>query len=280
MAQFTRSAAYKLKDHTSFLKTVDKTLPPMRVIGTMMSLPSMAAFYISWTISSLVRPIFLVSIGLIIASGPTSAVKKFKMLASTIQYMVLCKDKKWNKPEHDPDSYFNKATEKQKKSIQRKTVIFLRHGESTWNDTFNQGDRSTVGFCLYFIPNLVKAFATEWFFAVTGQENESWFYDSPLSEKGLQQAISVKKYLATDIEFSPPKEAAILRILVGDKKVTSQMVSSNLRRAIATMTIGFQDRLNKNYPNDDIIILPELQEVSFNPDALCITRTFIGLWPA
>jgi hypothetical protein len=48
------------------------------------------------------------------------------------------------------------------------------------------------------------------------------------------------------------------------------MMSSNLRRAISTIAIGLQDRLDKRAKDDKVIILSELQEASVNPDALSI----------
>ena len=154
--------------------------------------------------------------------------------------------------------------------FESKTVIFVRHGESTWNDTFNKGGRKTMSFILNFIPNLIYAVFVEWYFFVSGQDNESWFYDSPLSEKGLGQAEGVHSFLQTSLEYTTPREAELIRLMLGTSKTaSSQLVSSNLRRAISTTAIGFQDRLSRT--GDSILILPQLQEISRNPDALSIT---------
>jgi hypothetical protein len=146
-----------------------------------------------------------------------------------------------------------------------------------------------------FIPNLVQAALTEWYFWASGQANESWFYDAPLSEKGRGQALGVQKYLQTDIQFMPPKEAEFMRLLLGlntsaDSKngtskksasaPTAQLVSSNLRRAISTIAIGLGDRLEQDLPEDKIMILPHLQEISRNPDALSITPAHGKVIPA
>ena len=61
---------------------------------------------------------------------------------------------------------------------------------------------------------------------------------------------------------------------------SSQLVSSNLRRAISTIAVGFQDRLNESYPDDTIILMSNLQEISRNPDALCISLPNQPLRPA
>jgi hypothetical protein len=120
----------------------------------------------------------------------------------------------------------------------------------------------------------------EWYLMVTGQDRESWFYDSPLSDKGKMQAEGVRKFLQTDLTYSTPQEARMIRLLRGEspdgKKVTtegpsSQLISSNLRRAISTLAIGVRDRLDRKLPGDNILILSQLQEISFNPDALSIT---------
>jgi hypothetical protein len=47
--------------------------------------------------------------------------------------------------------------------LDKKTVVFLRHGESTWNDTFNKGDRKQVAFLMGFMPNLFISLAYEWY---------------------------------------------------------------------------------------------------------------------
>lgn len=56
----------------------------------------------------------------------------------------------------------------------------------------------------------------------------------------------------------------------------SMVVSSNLRRAISTAAIGLSDRFASQFKGvnggdgEDILLLPSLQEISFNPDAQTI----------
>eukprot|EP00527_Entomoneis_sp_CCMP2396_P007000 CAMPEP_0198155578 /NCGR_PEP_ID=MMETSP1443-20131203/69207_1 /TAXON_ID=186043 /ORGANISM="Entomoneis sp., Strain CCMP2396" /LENGTH=389 /DNA_ID=CAMNT_0043822333 /DNA_START=95 /DNA_END=1264 /DNA_ORIENTATION=- len=260
-----------------------------------MTLPYMFTFYGTWIATSVARPVLALT-AVALLSKPQAAIRKFELFYTTVQYLLLCKDKKFKAPPKDPASYFEEGTDNK---IERKTIIFVRHGESTWNDTFNKGDRKTLAFIQGFIPGVVKAVCMEWYFWVAGQETESWFYDAPLSKKGLTQAESIHDYLSkAKIEFMPPKEKQIMKYLLGqqpaagttdgltvDNNVTqqqayvapdSQLVSSNLRRAVATMAVGFQSRLDQTreagkIEQDQIMILPELQEISFNPDALCIT---------
>jgi hypothetical protein len=153
-----------------------------------------------------------------------------------------------------------------------------------WNETFNRGERTKLSFFLFFLPNTIKAFVMEWYLMVTGQDRESWFYDSPLSDKGKMQAEGVRKFLRTDLTYCTPQEARMIRLLRGEppdgnettttmtpQEPSSQLTSSNLRRAISTLAIGVRDRIDRQLEGDNILILSQLQEISFNPDALCIT---------
>jgi hypothetical protein len=237
----------------------------MGLIGSIMALPLLLLWYAAWFTASVSRPLFLATI-ICMATNVKAAKEKVALIVTTFQFLFLCKDKKWKKPEADPASYFPDI---HSPDIEKKTMIFIRHGESTWNDTFNKGDRKMGQFFIGFFPNLFKSFATEWYFLVSGKSSESWFFDSPLSEKGIAQAQGLQKFLReTNSEFSPPKEARFIKLLKGEEK--SQMMSSNLRRAISTISIGLQDRLDKRVKDDKILILSELQEMSTNPDALSI----------
>jgi len=258
----------------------------MSIIGSLLSLPSEALFFTAWVITSLARPVSMVCLALLLMN-PFATMRKVQLLMTTAQYLLMCNDKKWTAPPEDPASFFESRTSDDT-NIEKKTIIFVRHGESTWNDTFNKGDRSTMSFVLNFIPNLIWSVFVEIYLFVGGYENESWFYDSPLSQKGLSQASGVRNFLKQPLEFSTPREQELIRIMLGEEKVakfqeeesststtssspSSQLVSSNLRRAISTMVIGFQDRLEEKMPDDSILILPQLQEISRNPDALSIT---------
>ena len=221
-------------------------------------------------------------------ANPKAAQAKLKLIVNTFRYLALSKDKKWKKCEECPASFFPKAGGKDDGElivVRKKTVIFLRHGESTWNDTFNKGDRKMLSFVIGFIPGIILSLATEWYFLVRGKSDESWFYDSPLSKKGISQAEGVAKFLRnTDPKYATPNEAKFLRLVKGeetDKTDTDEsgssrcvLVSSNLRRAISTCAIAMKDRLDRKIPGDKIVILQELQEASINPDAQSITPPF------
>jgi hypothetical protein len=51
------------------------------------------------------------------------------------------------------------------------------------------------------------------------------------------------------------------------------LVSSNLRRALSTIAIGFRDRLKQNR-GERILVSPTLAEISHNPDTLSITPPY------
>ncbi|CAB9509243.1 expressed unknown protein [Seminavis robusta] len=243
----------------------------MSLIGAVLVLPYMVVFFTFWLATSLQRPMMYATI-FCLAINPMAAQRKLTLFVNTARYLLFSKDKKWKEPEVPKYTTVHK--------VETKTIIFVRHGQSTWNETFNRGEKTKLNFYMFFIPNAIKAFFMEWYFMVTGQDKESWFYDSPLNDMGKSQAESVRKFMRTNLQFSTPKEARLIRIMLGEspdgkgpptREPSSQLVSSNLRRAISTLVIGARERLDRGYENDKVIILSQMQEVSFNPDALCIT---------
>lgn len=219
-------------------------------------------------------------------------------MINTVRFLLLSKDKKWEKLNENPASFF--SVDDDEIVVARKTVIFLRHGESTWNETFNKGDRKMFSFLIGFVPGVLLSLATEWYFLILGQSNESWFFDSPLSSKGISQAEGVAKFLRdTDPKYATPKEAKLITLIKavketnttsstdtttdadkrGSTSISSRcvLVSSNLRRAISTCAIANKSRLDSQILDDKIIILQELQEASINPDAQSISPPFGSL---
>lgn len=187
-------------------------------------------------------------------------------------YLIFCWDKSWKKPV-DPGSIFGPHLS-QGLSVTRHTIYFVRHGESTWNETFNKGHhRSQSQFLIGFIPNLIKAVLYEIQLLLTGQL-DSWFYDAPLSHYGLSQveemAVFIKDKKIDDNDTS--QETNHLKILRGTDPTLpkARLISSNLRRACATIIGGFYHQITSNKKNK-IMIVPSLQEISRNPDTLSIT---------
>lgn len=260
----------------------------------LLAIPAFLFFQITWLIHSLRRPFLLVS-ALCILSNPMAAIRKAKLFYVTFLYLIFCKDKKWKVPkDKDPASFFlpkfgGKASSTTvKASYKTKTVILIRHGESTWNDTFNPGDRNKLTFILFYIPNMLYAIAMETYFFISGKDSESWFYDSALSAKGVGQGEGLRKFLKKEKmrlgggggssnaanEHTEEKAVKLLLALGEETNPSSMVVSSNLRRAISTAAIGLADRFiatsAKGASKDKILLLPSMQEISFNPDALTI----------
>lgn len=309
-----------------------------RLLASAAAVPLQLFFVCVWCAASVARPLLLLTV-LCLASKPGAAWRKFQLFVTTIQYLLFCHDKQWTKDPIDPASPFledttaptapenstpnntqNDTTGPTSTSfspfIRRKTIIFIRHGESTWNDVFNKGsERSTLNFAISFFPNLIQAIYWELYFWLAGRASESVFFDAPLSELGVRQSRAIATgVLNRDAAYWTPKEAHLVQILKGNsgrggattnnatsaptKHVSSQLISSNLRRAIATMAIGLEERLApkdeydnntniinnnttfNNNNNDTILILPCLQEMSRNPDALCITPAYGTVVPA
>jgi len=252
----------------------------MGLIGQLFTLPYLALTYGLWIAVNSARPLLVATL-LCMLVNPKAAQTKVILMVNTARYLVLSKDKKWKKPRDDPSSFFDKTDDGELVVVSKKTVMFLRHGESTWNDTFNKGDRKMPKFVAGFLPGIFKSLATEWYFLVRGMSDESWFFDSPLSAKGIGQAEGVAKFLReTDVKYATPREAKFLRLIKGENADKTGegdrcvLVSSNLRRAVSTCAIAMKDRLDKKFPDDKIIILQELQEASINPDAQSITPPF------
>jgi broad specificity phosphatase PhoE len=184
---------------------------------------------------------------------------KAQLYAQAMQYLALSGDNKWKVTDvPDPGSFPDDA-----KWVKRK-VIFIRHGESNWNETFNRGFNP-----IFFIPRVLYACGFELYLLLQGVR-DSWFYDSSLSPLGLKQTESLRKaVLAAD---HPD-----LQTLAG-KGQSSVIVSSPLRRTMSTAIYGMYDRLEKD--EDKILILPCLQEISRNMDTLPLTPAYSNPQPS
>mmetsp|Transcript_11724 Transcript_11724/g.16904 ORF Transcript_11724/g.16904 Transcript_11724/m.16904 type:complete len:363 (+) Transcript_11724:95-1183(+) len=220
-----------------------------------------------------IRPIFIVVIALVFWNFQ-SVLYKLRLFAEAILYLIFCNDKSWKK-DSNPKRFFEPVLkdDARKDSVTTKTIIFVRHGESTWNDTLNKGHhRSALNFVIWFIPNLIKAVLYELYMFVLGIQ-DSWFYDSPLSQLGISQVDKLHVFLKKGLGLTT-REKELISIMCGDPDAPpSRLVSSSLRRAISTVAICFQERM-KRLPNETILVLPSLQEISRNPDTLSITPPY------
>ena len=123
---------------------------------------------------SFVRPALILLCAMLLFNLPT-LIYKIGMFLRGAMYLLFCNDKKWKTPQ-DPSIVVNPILEKENESsdyenvVERKTVYFVRHGESTWNDTFNKGaHRSKAAFAIGFVPGLIKSFLFESYLILSGK---------------------------------------------------------------------------------------------------------------
>ena len=146
-------------------------------------------------------------------------------------------------------------------------MVFIRHGESLWNVVFNRSK-----FPPFFMFRLVKSAIEEIVLLVQGGR-DSLFYDSPLSDVGIKQATDLHHHIRLPTSAAEsPRHAYFHKMLRFEVEEKPLLVSSNLRRALTTAALVFQERLRAS--EDRIVLLPQLQEISVNPDALSIMPPF------
>lgn len=117
--------------------------------------------------TNMIRPVVILICCMLLFNLPT-VLYKLKLYSMGILYFILCWDKSWKKP-IDPGSIFGPHLS-QGLNVTRHTIYFVRHGESTWNETFNKGHhRTAMQFIIGFIPNLIKALLYEIQLLLTGQ---------------------------------------------------------------------------------------------------------------
>lgn len=142
--------------------------------------------------------------------------------------------------------------------VQKKMIIFIRHGESDWNYIFNKSK-------LLLLPRLVLGAIRE--VLKLFNNKDSIFIDSALSSEGVAQAKALQKFLQ---EYKRKSDTAddiheAMKALRGDAGASpSVLVSSNLRRAIATGCIAMWPRQQRT--KERAIVLSSLQEMSRNVD--------------
>ena len=113
------------------------------------------------------RSVLILICGMLLFNLPT-LIYKIRMFFRGILYFLFCWDKSWKKPT-DPGAIFGPVLSQQL-PVERKTIYFIRHGESTWNDTFNKGKHRTWAvFLLGFGPGLVKALLYELYLLLSGK---------------------------------------------------------------------------------------------------------------
>ena len=170
--------------------------------------------------------------------------------------MIISKDTKKLGPKYNPDP--DVLTQTPNAVMSTRTVVFMRHGESDWNDIFNKGFGPSM------IVRLIKGFIRETLLLIT---MDSVFLDSNLNEDGFKQAKELDIYLSKKASQSDAADSPYLTQLyavIGGHSGSSVVVSSNLRRAIATTTVAMWHRVRRT--GEKIHILSNLQEISRNID--------------
>jgi hypothetical protein len=172
--------------------------------------------------------------------------------------MVMAKDSKGLGPKYNPDP--NKIINE---TAVYKRIVFIRHGESDWNNVFNKGIN------ISFIFRLISSLKEELFLFWTSSDSK--FIDSPLNHEGIEQALELRRYIeATNHPECSKTTNEVISMLRGDSDTPSVIVSSTLRRAIATTTLGLWPRVDKT--EEKVIVLSSLQEVSRNVDTRALSN--------
>ena len=186
------------------------------------------------------------------------AIKKAFITLNSLMFMVYSKDNKGIGPKYNPDP----AAIINAKTV-TKTIVFIRHGESDWNNVFNKG------FGPSFFVRLIRSLIEEFLMIF---HMDSKFLDSPLNQEGIDQALELRRYLEKEVNFEVKSGTIgrkdIFDVLRGDKD-TSVIVSSSLRRAISTTTLALWPRIQKT--KEKIMILSSLQEISRNIDTRALS---------
>jgi len=158
--------------------------------------------------------------------------------------------------------------------LKTKTIVFIRHGESCWNEMFNRG------FGPGFPFRVLKGLLLELHKLTLG---DSLFLDSPLNVRGEKEALDICRYLRsqsteerttrTSISKSAvlAKSLALARDMYSGSPSDTRIVTSNLRRSMNTVTIALQDRLART--GEKVEVVSSLQEISSNVDTISLSTS-------
>lgn len=183
-------------------------------------------------------------------------IQKFKLFLYSISFMVYSKDNKGLGPKYNPDPDLIKDH-----SLDSKTIIFIRHGESDWNNVFNKG--INVSFIWRLLSSLFDEFLLSF-------KLDSKFLDSPLNQDGIEQAEELSRFLESNSHPEANERIKKLLEIMKADNGSSVIVSSSLRRAISTTTVALWKRIERTH--EKIIILSSLQEISRNIDTQSLSK--------
>eukprot|EP00752_Nemacystus_decipiens_P016413 g14670.t1 len=204
-------------------------------------------------LSTIILVCAAIGVGTYLTGSAENIWRKVKLTGIGAVHMLLSKDKKF-KPQVDSGDV------QVDPNSRRKRIIFLRHGESEWNEVFNRG------FGPSFLVRLVSAVVRE---VMMLSSRDSVFFDSPLSNTGIQQTQELIRFMqkAPD-SFSGSEVAEAVSVLRGGSSQSSVVVTSNLRRAIATGLISLWERLRGG--EERYLVHSALQEMTFNVDGISL----------
>ena len=166
----------------------------------------------------LLRPLVLLVAGMLLFNLPT-LLYKIRLFGRSFLQNLASMFRRSPPPRPDPGAFFGPHLS-HGLPVRRKTLYLIRYGSSTWSETFHRRGRSWLVFLFFFPTRLLKGLVIELYFLLSGKL-DSWFFDPPQSQKGLQLA----EQLAHFVQHDNNPHAAILR----DPR--SKVVCSNLRRA-------------------------------------------------
>mmetsp|Transcript_17109 Transcript_17109/g.28342 ORF Transcript_17109/g.28342 Transcript_17109/m.28342 type:complete len:351 (+) Transcript_17109:25-1077(+) len=213
--------------------------------------------------------VFVMLYGVVFALSKSSknaknVLHKFNMWIHGVVHLIFTQETRW-KPEKLDDPATLLEAKESGQEVVKKTIIFIRHGESQWNWVFNDGKSPLRFLKPSFFINLATAMFYETLDAVTG---DSVFLDSPLSQEGVEQARSLSEFLEQKEPHEDKEIEKMRQILLGNE-TESIVCSSNLRRALVTTAIGLWPRLKKK--QEKMHILSSLQESSRNVDTMSLS---------
>ena len=194
----------------------------------------------------------------IVSARARRGVRKIHAGARANAHLVLSSEKKWSKDNQSRvfgDGWHVRKT---------KTIVFIRHGESTWNEVFNRGFFSG----LTMPVRIVIGVACE---VLKFFSDDSYFLDSPLSAKGAAQATELREFFTKERALREAgvgdRQSDIVDIIVGVRG-RSVIVSSNLRRAVNTTVHALWCRLRSK--SEKVVIHSALQEMARNVDTYAL----------
>merc|ERR1711865_183024 len=205
---------------------------------------------------------------------PRNVMRKFSCVKRGWQHLMFSNISAW-KPEKvskPPEGYeWPEVTAGSPGNVfeNQRRIIFIRHGESDWNKIFNRGidkGKTLFRFILYPILELLK-------FPMA----DSHFYDSPLSDRGIDQCECLAAHIGLHVSMQPDKGQTLawkrdLADLQANPGTRSIVVTSQLRRAVSTCTIGLWSRLKKT--GEKVLLLSSLMEQSRNFDCVPLSSPY------